>query len=75
MSDDKKFKGNLICRFDQKNQFINYADKANLHEAAYDAHMTGMVFMHIVKWKEIELAQKSAAVATTTASSKKKGKK
>ena len=75
MSDDKKFKGNLSCRFDLKNQFINYADKANLHEAGYDAHMTGMIFMHIVKWKEIELAQKSAAVAATSYSSKNKAKK
>ena len=32
--------------------------------------MTGMVFLHIIKWKEIELAQK-----VTSTSAKKKSKK
>ena len=30
---------------------------SHYHEAAYDAHMTGIVFMHILKHKEIELAR------------------
>lgn len=30
---------------------------SHYHEAAYDAHMTGVVFMHILKHKEIELAR------------------
>ena len=30
---------------------------SHYHEAAYDAHMTGVVFMHILKHKEIELCR------------------
>ena len=30
---------------------------SHYHEAAYDAHMTGIAFMHIIKHKEIELAR------------------
>ena len=55
---DNKFKNNLLCRFDLKNHCTNYEGKAKLlhyHEAAYDAYMTGMAFMHILKMKEIEL--------------------
>jgi len=57
---DDKFKNNLRCRFDTKNQCSNYDGRALLshyHEAAYDAHMTGVAFAHILKHKEIELAR------------------
>lgn len=57
---DDKFKGNLRWRFDTKNQCSNYEGQALLshyHEAAYDAHMTAVVFAHILKHKEIEYAR------------------
>jgi len=57
---DDKFKGNLRCRFDTKNNCGNYEGQALLshyHEAAYDAHMTGVVFAHVLKHKEIDLAR------------------
>jgi len=57
---DDKFKSNLRWRFDLSNQFTNYEGQALLshyHEAAYDAHMTGVVFMHILKHKEMETAR------------------
>ena len=57
---DDKFKGNLRWKFDTKNHCSNYEGQALLshyHEAAYDAHMTGVVFMHVLKHKEIELAR------------------
>lgn len=57
---DDKFKSNLKWRFDTKNSCSNYEGQALLshyHEAAYDAHMTGVAFMHIIKHKEIELAR------------------
>lgn len=59
-TEDDKFKSNLRCKYDTKNQCSNYAGQALLshyHEAAYDAHMTGVVFAHILKHKEIELAR------------------
>lgn len=57
---DDKFKGNLRIKFDTKNHCSNYEGQALLshyHEAAYDAHMTGVVFAHVLKHKEIELAR------------------
>ena len=57
VTNDDKFKSNLRCRFDTKNGCSNYDGTALLshyHEAAYDAHMTGVVFMHLLKHKEIE---------------------
>lgn len=59
-TEDDKFKSNLRWKYDTKNHCSNYAGQALLshyHEAAYDAHMTGVVFMHILKHKEIELAR------------------
>ena len=59
-TNDDKFKSNLKWRFDTKNACSNYEGQALLshyHEAAYDAHMTGVAFMHIIKHKEIELAR------------------
>ena len=59
-TEDDKFKSNLRWKYDTKNLCSNYAGQALLshyHEAAYDAHMTGVVFMHILKHKEIELAR------------------
>lgn len=56
-TNDDKFKNNLRVRFDLKNQCVNYDGTAMLshyHEAAYDAHMTGVAFAHILKHKEIE---------------------
>lgn len=49
-------KDNLKIVFDLQNGFINYEGEAALshhHEAAYDAYMTGFVFSHILKYKEI----------------------
>ena len=57
---DDKFKSNLRWKFDTKNHCSNYEGQALLshyHEAAYDAHMTGIAFMHILKYKEIESAR------------------
>jgi poly(A)-specific ribonuclease len=54
---DDKFKHNLKFKFDLKNGCSNYEGTAMLshyHEAAYDAHMTGVAFAHILKLKEIE---------------------
>jgi len=59
-TNDDKFKSNLRWRFDTKNHCSNYEGQALLshyHEAAYDAHMTGVVFMHVLKHKEMELAR------------------
>ena len=59
-TEDDKFKSNLRWNFDTKNHCSNYAGQALLshyHEAAYDAHMTGIIFMHILKHKEIDLAR------------------
>ena len=70
---DGKFKDNLRCRFDTKNQCSNYEGQALLshyHEAAYDAHMTGIAFMQIIKFKEVEMAKINARNA-----SKKQGQK
>lgn len=57
---DDKFKKNLKFKFDLKNGCVNYDGTAMLshyHEAAYDAHMTGVVFGHILKFKEIDNAR------------------
>lgn len=62
-TNEDKFKQNLKFRFDTKNGFTNYEGTEMLshyHEAAYDAHMTGVVFGHILKFKEIEYAQNGA---------------
>lgn len=56
-TNEEKFKQNLKFRFDTKNGFVNYEGTEMLshyHEAAYDAHMTGVVFGHILKYKELE---------------------
>ena len=60
LTDDEKFKHNIRNTFDLANGFGNYEGQALLshyHEAAYDAHMTGVVFMSIIKHKEIENAK------------------
>lgn len=52
---DGKIKDNLKFQFDLKNGCVNYEGTAMLshyHEAAYDAHMTGVAFAHILKLKE-----------------------
>ena len=46
------FMDELKCGYDLKNHCENYegeAAESHSHEAAYDAHMTGVVFMHILK--------------------------
>ena len=60
VTNDEKFKHNIKNQFDILNNFSNYEGQALLshyHEAAYDAHMTGVVFMHILKLKEIDRAK------------------
>ena len=55
---DDKFKSNIRVRFDTKNECTNYEGTellSHYHEAAYDAHMTSVAFMHILKYQEIEL--------------------
>lgn len=57
---DDKYKKNLRFKFDLKNGCSNYDGTAMLshyHEAAYDAHMTGVVFGHILKLKELDNAK------------------
>ena len=59
-TNDEKLKHNLKFRFDVFNGFGNYEGTALLshyHEAAYDAHMTGLVFAHTLKFKEMEYAK------------------
>lgn len=60
VTNDDKYKKNLQFKFDLKNGLSNY-DGTNMlshyHEAAYDAHMTGVVFGHILKLKEIDNAK------------------
>lgn len=54
---DEKFKYNLRFKYDLRNGFTNYEGSAMLshyHEAAYDAHMTGVAWAHILKLKEID---------------------
>lgn len=51
---DEKFKSNL--QFEYAKAFDNYEGSKALshyHEAAYDAHMTGFVFAHVLKAKQI----------------------
>ena len=63
VTNDEKFKHNMRNQFDLQNNFSNYEGQALLshyHEAAYDAHMTGHVFMHILKYKEIESAKNAS---------------
>ena len=53
---DDKFKHNLRFEYDEKNGFVNYVGTnalSHYHEAAYDAHMTGFVFAHVLKAKQI----------------------
>lgn len=57
-TNDDKFKGNMRFKFDsQCNSYEGQGLLSHYHEAAYDAHMTGVVFMHILKHKEIETAR------------------
>jgi len=60
---DDKFKNNLKFKFDLPNGFTNYEGTelhSHYHEAAYDAHMTGVAFAHTIKIKEIEEAKMNA---------------
>lgn len=57
VTNDDKFKKNLKFNYDVKNGCSNYEGTAALshyHEAAYDAHMTGVVFGHILKIKQLD---------------------
>jgi hypothetical protein len=61
---DDKFKNNLKFKFDVPNGFTNYEGTelhSHYHEAAYDAHMTGVAFAHTIKLKEIEEAKLNAS--------------
>lgn len=51
---DKNFQQALLVDFDLEKNFVNYhGDNAlnHYHEAAYDAHMTGYVFAHLLMAK------------------------
>lgn len=57
VTSNEKFKHNLNFRFDTHNSFTSYDGSTLLqhyHEAAYDAHMTGVVFTHVAKFKELD---------------------
>lgn len=46
--------------FDTKNNCSNYDGTALLshyHEAGYDAHMTGVAFVHVLKLMELDRAK------------------
>jgi hypothetical protein len=61
---DDKFKNNLKFKFDVPNGFTSYEGTelhSHYHEAAYDAHMTGVAFAHTIKLKEIEEAKLNAS--------------
>lgn len=54
---DKKFKDILGIHFDLANGFKNYHGTdllSHYHEAAYDAYMTGYVYVKTLKYKEID---------------------
>lgn len=54
---DPKLKTQFRINFDVANGFVNYENAgllAHYHEAAYDAHMTGVSFANIVKFREVE---------------------
>lgn len=74
VTNDDRFKKNLQFKFDLKNGFVNYEGTGMLshyHEAAYDAHMTGVVFGHILKFIEISYAKHT----NESKEDKKKGEK
>ena len=53
-NNEDKFKNNISWKFDAKNDNFNqYKGNEHSHEAAFDAHMTGVIFMHVLKLKEI----------------------
>lgn len=54
VSSDDKFKHNLNFKYDSSHNFAGYEGTSHYHEAAYDAHMTGCVFAHVAKFKEID---------------------
>ena len=54
---DKKFKDIIQIHFDLNNGFRNYHGTdllSHYHEAAYDAYMTGYVYVKTLKFKEID---------------------
>eukprot|EP00347_Sterkiella_histriomuscorum_P019713 403340574 len=56
-TNDPKLKSQFRINFDLQGGFGNYdgaAMLAHYHEAAYDAYMTGVAFVNIVKYKEVE---------------------
>lgn len=57
VTNEEKYVDNLKFEFDIKNNFTRYAGQellSHYHEAAYDAHMTGVVFAHVLKLKDME---------------------
>lgn len=56
-TDDKLKLSGAKLEFDLENRFVNYEGEGLLshyHEAAYDAHMTGYSFAHVLKFKEYD---------------------
>ena len=57
---DESYKSVMKFDFDTKNGCSNYAGTdllSHYHEAAYDAHMTGVVFAMVLKKKELDSMQ------------------
>lgn len=74
---EHKIKQNLTFVYDSFRGCDNYEGEKALshyHEAAYDAHMTGFAFGHVVKLMEID-AIKQADRSNQRKDSKEKGSK
>ena len=54
VTQDKKFKNNLVVELELKENENHYADKGiEAHDAGWDAYMTGVIFTYIGKYIEI----------------------
>lgn len=57
---DENYKNMLKFNFDRRNECTNYDGTdllSHYHEAAYDAHMTGLVFACVIKRKELDFTE------------------
>ena len=56
---NEKYKDNIRVDFDLQGGFVRYHGQhmTFYHEAAYDAHMTGVAFVHALKIMEMQQAK------------------